>query len=64
MNPQSNVVAMNPHGNVAMVNILYYIHNNNELILWHYVGLEVEKDCIIEMACIVTDGDLNTIAEV
>lgn len=27
-------------------------------------GLDVEKDQIIEMACIITDSDLNIIAEV
>lgn len=27
-------------------------------------GLDIEKDQIIEMACIVTDSDLNIIAEV
>lgn len=27
-------------------------------------GLDVQKDRIMEMACLVTDGDLNIIAEV
>lgn len=27
-------------------------------------GLDIEKDQIIEMACIVTDADLNILAEV
>ena len=27
-------------------------------------GLDVSKDHILEMACIITDGDLNIIAEV
>lgn len=27
-------------------------------------GLDIEKDQIIEMACIITDSDLNIIAEV
>lgn len=29
-----------------------------------YQGLDVEKDHIIEMACIITDGKLNIIEEV
>lgn len=27
-------------------------------------GLDIDKDQIIEMACIITDSDLNIIAEV
>lgn len=27
-------------------------------------GLDIEKDQIIEMACIITDSDLNIVAEV
>lgn len=27
-------------------------------------GLDIEKDQIIEMACIITDSDLNVLAEV
>lgn len=27
-------------------------------------GLDIEKDKIIEMACIITDSDLNVLAEV
>lgn len=27
-------------------------------------GLDIEKDQIIEMACIITDSDLNILAEV
>ena len=30
----------------------------------HFAGLDVDKDQILEMACIVTDGDMNIIAEV
>lgn len=32
--------------------------------LFQMTGLDIEKDKIIEMACIVTDSDLNVIAEV
>lgn len=32
--------------------------------LFQMTGLDIEKDKIIEMACIVTDSDLNIIAEV
>lgn len=27
-------------------------------------GLDVEKDQILEMACLITDSDLNVLAEV
>jgi len=33
-------------------------------LLFQMTGLDIEKDRIIEMACIVTDSDLNIIAEV
>ncbi len=32
--------------------------------LFQMTGLDIEKDQVIEMACIVTDSDLNIIAEV
>lgn len=32
--------------------------------LFQMTGLDVEKDQIIEMACIITDSDLNAVAEV
>ena len=34
------------------------------LVSWCFEGLDVEKDHIIEMACIITDGDLRVIEEV
>ncbi len=33
-------------------------------LLFQMTGLDIEKDQIIEMACIVTDSDMNIIAEV
>lgn len=32
--------------------------------LFQMTGLDIEKDQIIEMACIITDSDLNVLAEV
>ena len=29
-----------------------------------YAGLDVDKDHILEMACLITDGDMNIVAEV
>ena len=29
-----------------------------------YIGLDVDNDRILEMACIITDGDLKLVAEV
>lgn len=26
-------------------------------------GLDLNKDCLVEISCIITDGDLNTIDE-
>ena len=36
-------------------------------IVWvdlEMTGLDIDKDEIIEMACLITDGDLNIVAEV
>lgn len=33
-------------------------------LLSQMTGLDIDKDEIIEMACIITDSDLNIIAEV
>ena len=33
-------------------------------ILLQMTGLDIEKDQIIEMACLITDSDLNILAEV
>jgi len=41
------------------------MHSNNNFV-WidlEMTGLEVKKDAILEIACIITDGNLNTIAE-
>lgn len=32
--------------------------------LLQMTGLDIEKDQIIEMACLITDSDLNILAEV
>lgn len=40
------------------------IHNFISSVLFKMTGLDIEKDQIIEMACIVTDADLNILAEV
>lgn len=34
------------------------------LFLLQMTGLDIEKDQIIEMACLITDSDLNILAEV
>lgn len=34
------------------------------LPVWQMTGLDVEKDQILEMACLITDSDLNVLAEV
>lgn len=33
-------------------------------IFLQMTGLDIEKDQIIEMACLITDSDLNILAEV
>lgn len=41
------------------------MHSNNNLV-WidlEMTGLDVKKDVILEIACIITDGNLNLIAE-
>lgn len=41
-------------------------NNQNHHIVWvdlEMTGLDIEKDRIIEMACIITDKDLNIVAE-
>lgn len=40
------------------------IKNNSFCHLFQMTGLDIEKDQIIEMACIITDSDLNVLAEV
>ena len=38
-----------------------------ERLIWvdlEMTGLNVDKDHILEMACLITDGDLNLVAEV
>lgn len=34
------------------------------MFVFQMTGLDIEKDQIIEMACIITDSDLNILAEV
>lgn len=34
------------------------------IFLLQMTGLDIEKDQIIEMACLITDSDLNILAEV
>nr|CAB3265531.1 probable oligoribonuclease [Phallusia mammillata] len=41
-------------------------HDSTENLVWvdlEMTGLDIEKDLIIEMACLITDGNLNIIAE-
>ena len=35
-----------------------------QLVSFSFSGLNVDNDCILEMACVVTDDELNTVAEV
>lgn len=42
-----------------MVLCVFYIY-----FLLQMTGLDIEKDQIIEMACLITDSDLNILAEV
>ena len=51
---------------VIHINIILYATTNhyNSLMMSLCPGLDVDIDHILEMACIITDGDMNIIAKV
>lgn len=48
---------------VVVVPFLQYIENCAALLPAH-VGLDIDTDQIMEVACVVTDDQLNVVAEV
>lgn len=44
--------------------IIFFISNLSPVFILYSLGLDVEKCHIIEMACLITDENLNIIKEV